>query len=101
VPVVLALNEGAPKLLFRGKCVVGLAIHHEIPCAIIATERVCVLVVQLQEPGFSTASTRVIDKGALLPIAIAHLSPHSRRHGLALDALARNSGSLFALRENW
>jgi hypothetical protein len=91
MPVLLAPDEGAPKVLFRCKGVVGVAIHHQISCAIVATERKRVLVVQLQQPGFSTASTQVIDKRAARPMVIEYLSPHRRRHRLAL---ARSSGSV-------
>ena len=80
MPFLLALDEGAPKILFRRECVVGLTVEREIPRAVFATPGMRVLVVQLQQPCFSTASTRIIDKGAARPVASQHLAPHRHRH---------------------
>ena len=78
LPVLLALDERAPKILFGGERIMGLTPLGKVPRGRIAALRVRVHVVLLQKPGFSAPLTPVVDKGAARSVAIPHLTPHLR-----------------------
>ena len=78
LPILLALDERAPKILFGGERIMGLTPLGKVPRGRIAALRVRVHVVLLQKSGLSAPLTLVVDKCAARSVAIPHFAAYLR-----------------------
>src|SRR5688572_886195 len=76
-------DESPSEVLLSSQRIVSLAAHREVLHGFAATQRMGPFVVELQKACLATALPKLIDKGALQPVAVPHLASYRSRAALA------------------